>query len=205
MRFANVPLGVYVNADTPIHRTPAPWKFAFLLAFIIGTSLGAKTIPVAAACVALMAVGYVVARIPWRTAVGQLWPPLLILIPLAGFQYWQRGGQQAAVMLLTVYAGLMAAMLLTLTSTVAEMMQSLQRALAPLDRIGVPSELIALAMSLTIRLIPLMLQTVGEVLEARQARGAGFSVTAFATPVIIRSIRRARALGEALAARGVGD
>ena len=60
-------------------------------------------------------------------------------------------------------------------------------------------------MSMTIRLIPLMLGTVNEVLDARKARGAGFSLCAFGTPIIVRSIRRARAMAEALQARGVGD
>ena len=108
-------------------------------------------------------------------------------------------------MFLTVYAAVAAAILLTLTTQVSEMMDSFDRVLAPLARFGVPVENITLAMSLTIRLLPLMLSTVLEVLDARKARGATASLTAFGTPVVIRSIRRARAMGEALQARGVGD
>ena len=108
-------------------------------------------------------------------------------------------------MFLTIFAAMMAAFLLTLTSTVDAIMESLEDSLRPLARFGLPVETISLAMSLTIRLIPLMFETVYEVLDARKARGAGFSPLAFGTPVIIRSIRRARAMGEALQARGVGD
>lgn len=201
----NIPLGFYVDADTVIHRLPAALKFVALIAFILVTSLAVHTIPWAGLCLDLVFALYPVARIPFRVAVGQLAPPLYLLIALAAFQWWQKGFEDAAVMFLTVYAAVAAAILLTLTTQVSEMMDSFDRALAPLARFSVPVENITLAMSLTIRLLPLMLSTVLEVLDARKARGATASLTAFGTPVVIRSIRRARAMGEALQARGVGD
>ncbi|MTD91331.1 MULTISPECIES: energy-coupling factor transporter transmembrane protein EcfT [Corynebacterium] len=201
----NIPLGYYVDADTIIHRIPAAVKFLVLIGFILVTSLAVHTLPWAAASLFLPLVLFPVARIPFRVALGQLVPPLYLLVALAAFQWWQKDLLSAAIMFLTIYAAISAAVLLTLTTKVSEMMDSLDRALAPLGRLGVPVENITLAMSLTIRLLPLMLGTVVEVLDARKARGATASLTAFGTPVIIRSIRRARAMGEALQARGVGD
>lgn len=201
----NIPLGFYVDADTIIHRIPAAVKFLTLIAFILVTSLAVKTVAWAALSLAIPLVLFPVARIPLRVAVGQLAPPLFLLLALAAFQWWQKDLTSAAIMFLTVYAAVTAAVLLTLTTKVSEMMDSFERALAPLGKLGVPVENITLAMSLTIRLLPLMLGTVLEVLDARKARGATASLTAFGTPVIIRSIRRARAMGEALHARGVGD
>ena len=176
-----------------------------LIGFILVTSLAVHTLPWAAASLFLPLVLFPVARIPFRVALGQLVPPLYLLVALAAFQWWQKDFLSAAIMFLTIYAAISGAVLLTLTTKVSEMMDSLDRALAPLGRLGVPVENITLAMSLTIRLLPLMLGTVVEVLDARKARGATASLTAFGTPVIIRSIRRARAMGEALQARGVGD
>ncbi|WP_175973116.1 energy-coupling factor transporter transmembrane component T family protein [Corynebacterium sp. Marseille-Q2823] len=201
----NIPLGFYVDADTIIHRIPAAVKFLVLIGFILVTSLAVHTLPWAAASLFLPLVLFPVARIPFRVALGQLAPPLYLLVALAAFQWWQKDFLSAAIMFLTIYAAISGAVLLTLTTKVSEMMDSLDRALAPLGRLGVPVENITLAMSLTIRLLPLMLGTVVEVLDARKARGATASLTAFGTPVIIRSIRRARAMGEALQARGVGD
>ena len=201
----NIPLGYYVDADTIIHRIPAAVKFLVLIGFILVTSLAVHTLPWAAASLFLPLVLFPVARIPFRVALGQLVPPLYLLVALAAFQWWQKDLPSAAIMFLTIYAAISAAVLLTLTTKVSEMMDSLDRALAPLGRLGIPVENITLAMSLTIRLLPLMLGTVVEVLDARKARGATASLTAFGTPVIIRSIRRARAMGEALQARGVGD
>ena len=201
----NIPLGFYVDADTIIHRIPAAVKFLVLIGFILVTSLAVHTIGWAALSLALPLALFPIARVPFRVALGQLAPPLYLLVALAAFQWWQKDFTEAAIMFLTIYAAISAAVLLTLTTKVSEMMDSLDRALAPLGRLGVPVENITLAMSLTIRLLPLMLGTVVEVLDARKARGATASLTAFGTPVIIRSIRRARAMGEALQARGVGD
>ena len=201
----NIPLGFYVDADTTIHRIPAAVKFLTLIAFILVTSLAVKTVAWAALSLAIPLVLFPVAHIPLRVAVGQLAPPLYLLVALAAFQWWQKDLTSAAIMFLTVYAAVIAAVLLTLTTKVSEMMDSFDRALAPLGKLGVPVENITLAMSLTIRLLPLMLGTVLEVLDARKARGATASLTAFGTPVIIRSLRSARAMGEALHARGIGD
>lgn len=201
----NVPLGVYVPGNSVIHRCPPVIKLVVLLIFVLGTaSLIRNTIP-ASLSVSIPLIGMAIARIPPRLLFGQVGPPLLILIPLALFQWWAADGQAAAVMLLTVLAAIAAAVLVTLTTRVEAMMDAFTQMLGPLSRIGLPVNTIVLAMTLTIRLLPLMMSTVQEVLEARKARGASFSLTAFGTPVVIRSIRRAQAIGEALAARGVGD
>ena len=204
-RRTNIPLSVYVPGDTVIHRMKPSRKILILIVFILVTSIFCHTIPLAAASVVLPALAFVIAQIPPKIAWSQMWPPLFILVPLAAFQWWARDFEYAVVMFLTIFAAMMAAFLLTLTSTVDAIMESLEDSLRPLARFGLPVETISLAMSLTIRLLPLMFETVYEVLDARKARGAGFSPLAFGTPVIIRSIRRARAMGEALQARGVGD
>ena len=129
--------------------------------------------------------------------------PLIALLGL--YLWWQNGPAQALTTAFGLVATLAAANLLTLTTTLEELMNGLERNLAPLRRFGVPVDTISLAVSVTIRLIPLMANTVNEVLDARKARGAGLSLTAFGTPVVIRSIRRAQSIGEALMARGAGD
>lgn len=200
-----LPLGVYVPGRTVMHRMPAGWKFVILIAFIIVVGFCA-TGPVAAGiALAVVAAGMAMARIPIRTALGQVLPVVPILLLLGAFQWWQNSWQLALGIVLSLLATVAAAALLTLTTPVSELMDSLERGMQPLARVGVPVERISLAMALTLRLVPLQAVAVYEVLEARKARGAGFSLAAFGTPVVIRSITRARELGEALMARGVGD
>ncbi|MDY3126772.1 MAG: energy-coupling factor transporter transmembrane protein EcfT [Corynebacterium sp.] len=201
----DLPLAVYVDKDTIIHRIPAGLKLLGVLAFVLFTTLAIST-PLGGlfACGAML-IGYALAQIPPRIILSQIWPPLVILIPLCLFQWWSKTGEFALTLFLTLFAAMLSSFLLTLTSTVDEIMDGVETGLRPLERLGLPVETISLTVSLTLRLIPLMFGTVDEVLKARKARGAGFSLQAFGTPVIIRSLRRARAIGEALQARGVGD
>jgi len=201
----NIPLGVYLPGDSPIHQLPAGGKFILLLVFILASTILVKDPLVAAAWLAVVVAGYIVARIPVRTALGQTLPVLPVLLVLGAFQWWQRGWEFAATTVLILLASVAAAALLTLTTSIAELMGAIERGLSPFERFGLPVETISLAVSLTLRLIPLQLATVQDVLAARKARGAGFSVTAFGTPVMVRSIRRARLLAEALIARGAAD
>ncbi|GAB3941328.1 energy-coupling factor transporter transmembrane component T family protein [Corynebacterium tapiri] len=197
----NVPLGVYIPGTSVIHRTPVLLKLAVLVAYVIVVALGAPLI----VAVPLVALGYLCARIPVRIAAGQILPALPILVPLAAVQWWQASLAVALTTIIGLLATIAAAALMTLTTTVAELMDALERGLSPFARFGLPVETISLAISLTIRLIPLQLHSAQEILQARAARGASWSITAFGVPFIVRAIQRARKLAEALVARGVGD
>ncbi|MEZ2121114.1 MULTISPECIES: energy-coupling factor transporter transmembrane protein EcfT [unclassified Corynebacterium] len=203
--FTAIPMGVYVPGNTFIHRFSPSWKFAALISYIVGSTLFIKTVSGAVICVIAVSILVAAARIPVRVAWGQIWPALPLLGFFAAFQWWQQDFHSAALVFLLITSSIMAATLLTLTTRVSAMMDALQESLRPLERLGIPAGKISLAMSLTIRLIPLQLATVREVLDARKARGATVSVTAFGTPVIIRSIRRAQQISDALLARGVDD
>ncbi|WJZ02916.1 Energy-coupling factor transporter transmembrane protein EcfT [Corynebacterium freiburgense] len=205
MRMQNIPLGVYIPGDTLIHRIPPAAKLLSLFAFTITATWLASTPIQATIAVLIPLPTYIIARIPIRIALGQIWPPIPFLLALGAFQWWQAGWEKALTTTLVILAAIIAAVIITLTTTTAAMMESLERTMQPLARFGFPAETISLAISLTLRLIPLQLATVYEVLDARKARGADFSVTAFGTPVMIRSIRRAQAIGDALHARGIGD
>lgn len=197
-----LPLGVYIPGDTWLHRLGAALKFVLLVVFIIAvTALPTQPWHSFAALVFVLVL-YVWARIPARVAWRQLVPLLPVLLFLGVFMVWQNGVQSALTLLIGLLATIAAANLLTLTTTVEALMDALDRALAPLGRAG---ELTSLTIALTIRLIPLMLATANEVLDARKARGSGFSLRAFGTPLVIRSVRRARMIGEALMARGAVD
>lgn len=200
-----VPLGVYVNRQSPIHRIPALAKFGLLFVFVLTGALLSRTPGYALIFIALAGLGYLIARIPPAIALHQLWPPLPLLIILGGYLWWQSGWQVAASTIGSIYSAIMAATLLTLTTTHTEMLEAVDRILAPLGKLGLPVDTISLAISMTLRLIPLQLATVHEVLDARKARGAGFSIVAFGVPVLVRSLRRATMLSDALIARGVGD
>lgn len=200
-----VPLSVYVKRDSAVHRMPALPKLGLVVAFIVVATIFARTIPTAAVALAVALCGYAVARIPFKVAVAQLLGAVPLLAFIAVIQGLTGDWELGAMLFLQILACVIAATLLTLTTRVSDLMNAFDRLLAPLGRIGLPVATISLAMSLTLRLVPLQVQAVREVLDARRARGASASATAFGVPVIIRTIRRSRAMSDALLARGVGD
>ena len=78
------------------------------------------------------------------------------------------------------------------------------RLLQPARRIGVDPDRVALLLALTIRAVPVIAATLQEARDARRARGLERSTRALVTPVVVRTIRHADRVGEALAARGDG-
>lgn len=205
MRLRELPLGVYIPGNSLIHRTSPTAKFVALLGFIVAVTVLPSRPWHGLAVLAGVCVLYAVARIPVGTAWRQVAPVLPIMVFFGAFLWWQNG---LAAMLTTVFgllATLMAASLLTLTTTIEELLEALEANLAPLGRLGVPVDTISLAIALTIRQIPVLFNTANESLDARKARGASVSLLAFGTPLVIRSIRRAQLTGEALMARGAVD
>lgn len=200
-----IPLSVYVPSDSVIHRIPSGIKLVTLVAFVLGVTFFARTPAIAGAALAIASLGYLIARIPLRTALWQMFGAVPLLLFLAIFQGFTVNWSRAAVLFMSLLACVVAATLLTLTTRVTDLMDTLDRAMAPLAKFGVPVETISLAVSLTLRMIPLQVQAVREVLDARRARGATGSVSAFGVPLIIRTVRRSRATSDALLARGVGD
>lgn len=200
-----VPLGVYVPGTSPLHRLRPGWKFLALIVFIVATTLFVHDAVVGATIFGATLLLFAVAHVPLHVVRGQLLPPLPILALIAAFQWWQLGWNQSLALFFILYAAIAAASLLTLTTRLTDLMAAFDQGLRPLARFGVPVDNISLAMSLTLRLIPLQAQAVTEALAARKARGADFSIRALAIPVLVRSIKRAEAIGDALLARGAGD
>ncbi|RIJ70596.1 energy-coupling factor transporter transmembrane protein EcfT [Nakamurella silvestris] len=200
-------IGLYLPGRSLVHRMSAGAKLASLAVALILLVL--LDHPWQMGVAALVAAGlYVLARVPWRAALGQLRPLLWILIIVAGLQLlfadWQKAVMVTGVMLISAaLAGL-----LTLTTPVPAILDLCQRMLRPLQRFGVNPDRVGLAMALTIRCIPLMAGIVKDVTEARKARGVtGWrgSIIALAAPAVVRALRAADALGEALIARGADD
>lgn len=205
---SRVPLGVYSPGNTVVHRAPAGIKLLVLTVFILSTAIFVSTWQWAAVSVGMVVLTAAVARIPARLFVRQLSGALPLLIFIALMLWWRTDGEQALTMFLVLLSAIAAAILLTLTTRVSVLMETFERILAPTARIGVPVDQVALAMTLTIRLIPLQVQAVNEVLDARRARGSrstSVSLTAFGVPIVVRTILRSRAIADALRARGAAD
>ncbi len=196
-------IGLYHPGQSVLHRLSAGWK---LLGMLLGVSvviLLREPWQLAVAAVALTGL-YALARIPPRVAAAQLWPLRWFLLLVAVFQLIFAGWQPAVMVCGTLLLTVAVAALVTVTTRVTAMLDVFRKLIRPLHR-WIDPDRAGLLLALTIRCIPLMVDIVREVSDARKARGAGFSLRAMAAPAVVRALRSADALGDALIARGVDD
>ncbi|MFG1797695.1 energy-coupling factor transporter transmembrane component T family protein [Nocardia sp. NPDC049149] len=198
-------IGLYRPGNSLLHRMPAGAKLLLLIAAIVAATVFVQT-PAQVGVVGIAVAGlFAVARIPWRVAVAQLRPVVWMLVIIAAFQVWLTSPARAFVVCGVLLVSVALAALVTLTTRVTDLLDTVTRSLGPLRRIGVDPERVGLLLALAIRCVPLLAGIVHEVAEARRARGLDWSMTALVTPVLVRALRTADAMGDALAARGVDD
>ena len=196
-------IGVFHPGTSLVHRTPALVKLGLLAVIVTVVALQSSLVGLAAASV-LVIVLFLIARVPFALAWRQVVPILWVLAFAVPVQVIFGGWEAAAVMAVRLVLAVALAAIYTLTTPVTATLDAVQVMLRPFRR-WVDADRVGLALALTIRCVPLLAELVREVLEARKARGAEGSLLALAVPVIVRALRTAEHLGEALTARGFDD
>lgn len=197
-------IGLYVAGHSPLHRAPAGVKL-LVLALATSVLVVVRTPLAVAVGAALAALGYAVGRLSLRLLAGQLWPLRWFVLVLVPFQWWQGGAGAAVVVVGTLLVTVAAAALVTLTTRVSDMLDVVERVAGPLHRVGVRPDRVALVLAMTLRAVPVLAATFADVRDARRARGLERSPRALLVPLVVRTVRHADRLGEALVARGVDD
>ena len=124
------------------------------------------------------------------------------LLVVAVIVVWLRDVPGAALLVAKVAVLVAAAALVSATTKVSDMLETLERVLAPLRRVGVNAEHVAFLTVLAIRFVPALFRIGAEVREAQRARGLEGSPVAAVVPMLIRALREGDDVAEALAARG---
>lgn len=194
----------YVPGATAIHRVPAGFKLVLLAALGVALAFLNQWWEPLALLGAVLAC-YPLARIPVGSVTTQLRPLIWVLLAVGAFQLIVSGWRSTVDVVVTVVALVLAAGLVSLTTSMEALTDVLLRMLRPLRRFGVAPERTALLISLSVRSVSVVAALAREVRDAQLARGLGRSPRAFAVPLLVRSLRHAQALGEALVARGVDD
>jgi biotin transport system permease protein len=193
--------GLYVAVDSRLHRVPAAAKLtAMFVASLLVLAIDGWVALAVLACGAVSL--FPLARLPWRAVLDQLRLPLLFIAAIAVANGLLTSWSLGAVVGLRFAILICLATLIALTTRVSDMLAAFERGLAPLRRFGVDPERVAFVLALTIRLIPVLAAHVGVIREAQQARGLDRSIVALAVPLLIRGLRTADALTEAIEARG---
>jgi biotin transport system permease protein len=197
-------LAVYVPRDSVVHRLPAGTKLLLLVLAAVGV-LALQQPWQVVVVLALIAGLYGAARIPWRTALEQVRPLLWFLLALGLFQVVVAGWQRAVVVVGAMLGLVLLATLVSLTTRTTAMVDVVVRWLRPLRRVGVDPERVGLLVALGIRSVAVIIELAREVRQAQLARGSSSSPLAFIVPLVVRTLRHADRLADALVARGVED
>lgn len=193
-------LGLYVPRESPLHRLrPAPKLVAVLVAGVV--VFWVRDWRVLLALLALTLSLYGLARLGWRASWVQLRPSLGVLLFLFVVQSLLADVESGAVTVLRFGVLLLLSSLVTLTTRVSDLLAALERAMQPLARVGVNPAKVSLAVSLTLRFIPVVVQTVGDVRDAQRARGSEKNMVALTVPVIVRTLKMADDVADAIEAR----
>jgi biotin transport system permease protein len=194
----------HVPGRSPLHRAPAGAKLVVLGVGLLVLGL-VRTPAVVAVGAATVLVAAAVSGLPWRVRWDLVRPALVLGVLVGALQWWLAGPVVAAVTAGWLVVAVVAAGLVTATTPMQDLLDAVVVAVRPLRRAGVDPDRVALTLALAVSSVPVVTRLAGEVREARRARGAERSVRALAVPLVIRTVRHADRLGEALRARGLDD
>jgi len=197
-------LSLSVPGTSPLHRATAGAKLLVLLVLSVLT-VWLKQPWQIAVVLAVVLLGYAVAQLPFSLVWRQLRPLLWVLLLLGAVQAWLAGWRSAVAVVGTVAVLVLAAALVTLTTRTTAMADAVVVACRPLKVFGVDPERVGLMLALGMRSVPVVVGAANDVRDAQRARGVVFAPQAYTVALVVRSVRMATALGDALVARGLDD
>ncbi|MCC2095255.1 MAG: energy-coupling factor transporter transmembrane protein EcfT [Hyphomicrobiales bacterium] len=132
----------------------------------------------------------------------RLRPLLPLLAIIYALQWYLEGHNQAAVSAGRLLLMILLADLLSMTTTVQEMLDAIAPVLRPLERLGLDSRKLALAIALVIRFVPVLFDLWNRRREAWQARTSRRFSPMLIKLFLADTFRMADHVAEALDARG---
>ncbi len=193
---------LYLPGNTWLHRVRAGLKLAVL-------AIGSTALMwVHSPSLLLVACALVCFSVRWAGAsLQQVWqqlrPLVWLLFVLGGLSVWAHGVLQAFEMILRLLTLVLAALVVSMTTPLTQMMQVVAWLLKPFQRLGwVDADKVALGFGLTMRLIPELGVQWQDIREAQLARGLTPSPLTMGVPMLLRTLRRADEIAEAIDARG---
>jgi biotin transport system permease protein len=143
----------------------------------------------------------VLAWLPPASVLRQVAPAAIFIAALAAFHVALGDPKTAMLVAARLSTVILLAVALTLTTRASAMVEALECGLKPLKWMGVSPAKAGLTLSLAIRFVPVLFGMVAEIREAQKARGLERSVFALAMPLLVRTLRMADDLAEAITAR----
>lgn len=136
----------------------------------------------------------------------------LLALPRLHLKITTEGLFRGAFVAWQFFALVLSGAILTMTTPPSEMISGLEKLLRPLKYLGVPTQDIAVMVSVALRFVPTLLEEFDRIRAAQMARGADITTgpvlqrvkaaAAMTLPLMMSALRRAEDLAEAMEARG---
>lgn len=196
--------GLYAPGDSLLHRLGIAPKFLLVLTVSI-VPLIVRNLWLSLAALGVTILLLLLTGLGLRRCFA-LFPAILIMAGLLfAYQLFWGDLRTGAMLVANLILCLYASRILTLTTPAPVLLDAVVTAARPVRWVGGSPEQVGLAVALMMRSIPHLLGTFTDVRNAARARGLERNVFAQVAPVVIGAVAYARATGEALAARGLGD
>jgi len=219
--------GMYVAADSPLHRLDPRIKMGatlglMVLAFAVHSLPGLLLLAALVAGVALLARAPIPALL--RTTRTVFWLALVMfffyffttpgrpLVSWGGISVTAEGLGLGATQVYRICLLVILASLLTYTTSPTQLAHGMEALFGPLERIRFPVREIALVLTIALRFVPTFFAEIEIISKAQQARGADFysggplrrlrSLVPIFVPIFVSALRRAEDLATAMDARG---
>ena len=223
----DITIGQYYPVQSPVHALDPRTKLMAVLLYIISIFI-VKNAWLYIGFLAILLIAFRAAKVPFSYFMQGLRNIIILLVFTFFFrmiatpgdivaQLWifeiTREGIYKAVRLTSRIALMVvAASLLSYTSTPKQLADGLEKALMPLEKIHIPIRDMAIMTMIAFRFIPVMLEEANSIMDAQASRGAEFenttiwkkmkNMTAVVMPLFMNSIRRSADLAMAMDARG---
>lgn len=191
---------LYLDQPSWAHRLPPALKLTAVAALAVALTLAQDPAVAAGALLAVTAV-YVTLG---RAALAQLRalrPLLPMLLAVLAFHLWLGSWREGGAIVLQVLAMVLLAHAVTMTTTMAEMLDVLEPPLRPLRHVGLPGERVALAVALVIRFVPVFFALWASMAEAWRARTGRSPGLRLLPAFLLQALGTAGQVAEALDAR----
>lgn len=215
----DITIGQYFPGKSFIHRLDPRIKIILTIVYIVILFINQGVFGFVLS-IGLLAVMYLIARIPIRMILKSLKPviPLIIFTSvlniffIGGTVIWQwgiitiswEGIRLAVFMSIRILALIAGSSLLTYTTSPIALTDAIERLLKPLKYVKFPVHELAMMMTIALRFIPTLLEETDKIMSAQKARGADLesgglirrakALIPILIPLFISAIRRAEKL-----------
>ena len=184
------------------HRLPAGAKLAALAAttMVLFSLTSPLTLTLAlAAILALTATGGKDFAVVALKSLRPLWPFILIV---GLWHLWTDDPTGGAVVMQRLLAAVLAANFVTMTTRLTDLLRVVEWLCRPLAALGLSPKLLALAVALTVRFLPVLMLRAGQIGDSWRARSPRRPGWRLAVPLTLAALDDAEQVAEALRARG---